>query len=466
MNYSRKLGLVSLAAVIALPAGAADDHRYRLVDIGAFGGPNSQFSTPSSRVIDNRGVSTGVADTTTPDPTCFYDCLVDRAFVRRGNVTTELAPLAAGLSSFPDSISEEGELIVGQSQIRTVDPLTGAPELRGTLWREGQVVDLGTVGGNASIAYAVNHRGEIVGAATNGTPDPFASAVMTSCFKIPTSVCPGATFAFGALFSPSSTETHAVVWQRGVRRDLGTLGGPDSVAALINERGDVAGWSYTSFTADPSTGVPVVDGFFWSAEDHTLTDMGGLGGTFASTYWMNNRGQVTGAANLAGDTATHPFVWSKAKGMRDIGTLGGNFGHPDWINDAGDVVGTAETATNLHRAFLWRDGKMINLGTIGADRDSEATSINTRGQVVGFSGVFGVADLHGFLWEQGSPLTDLNDLLVAGTQVKVVSATDINDRGEIAGVGELPNGDQHAIVLIPCAADDPETGTCDDRSVN
>ena len=44
-------------------------HHYKLIDVGTFGGPRSQFSTPSSAGINNRGTATGVADTSFRIPT-------------------------------------------------------------------------------------------------------------------------------------------------------------------------------------------------------------------------------------------------------------------------------------------------------------------------------------------------------------------------------------------------------------
>lgn len=216
----------------------------------------------------------------------------------------------------------------------------------------------------------------------------------------------------------------------------------------------MTGWSYTSFAANPATGTPSVHPFFYSGETHEMTDMGTLGGTFAAPYWMNDRGQVVGGSNLPGDIISHPFIWSRENGMQDLGDEG-DYGHADFINAEGEVVGLSEDASQERRAFYWRDGKMTNLGTVGTDKDSEAIAINSSGFVVGVAGVFGVADLHGFIWKDSGPLVALDDLMVQGTTIKVVSATDINERGEIAGTGQLPNGDLHAVLLLPCDDEHP-----------
>jgi len=48
------------------------------------------------------------------------------------------------------------------------------------------------------------------------------------------------------------------------------------------------------------------------------------------------------------------------------------------------------------------------------------------------------------------PMTDLNTLISSTSGIYVFIATNINDRGEIAGSGVLPNGDVRAVLLIPC----------------
>jgi len=461
--------LAMLAGVAAQNASAQETttkhHHYKLFDVGTFGGPEGLFSNPGNRVINHRGTATGDADTAVADPyypNCFYDCFVDHGFTWKDGIRTALDSLPGGLSNFPVEINNGGS-IVGSSQNGTIDPLTGAPELRGVLWQKGQIIDLGTLGGNASNANAINDRGQVVGGATNATPDPFASAPQGACMVLPsTSSCSGSTFSFNSLYSNTTTETHAVVWQHGSTLDLGTLGGPDSTAWFTNEYGEVAGWSYTSFVANASTGVPSVDPFLWSPESGKMTDLGSLGGTFGAPFFLNNRGQVVGISNLPGDIIARPFIWSKSEGMKDLGSLGGTFGAPTWINETGEVVGLSNIASDQDfHAFLWRHGVMADLGTVGTDHGSEAFTINSQGQIVGDSGSYGV-DLHGFLWEADGLMADLNELVVPGSGATVVTAVFINELGEIAGTARFPNGTHPVpVLLIPCDENHPDVEGCD-----
>jgi probable HAF family extracellular repeat protein len=469
----RIIALASFAALVIPVQLAAQDkkdqhkqhHHYKLIDIGTFGGPASQFSVPSSAGLNNRGTATGVADTSLPDPyspNCFFDCFVDHAFVSSDGITTDLGTLSGGPSSFAYTINSHG-LVVGQSQNGSIDPLTGLPEVRGVLWRNGQIIDLGTLGGNASNANAINDRGQVVGGATNTTSDPFANAPQAACQVLETTgQCSGFTFSYNALFSNSTTETHAVIWKDNLMLDLGTLGGPDSTALINNDDGQVAGWSYTSFVANPSTGTPTVDPFLWSPEDDKMVDLGGLGGTFGAPFFMNDRGQVIGVSNLAGDVIVHPFLWSRSEGMKDLGGLGGTYGHPNWINDKGEVIGFSDfEGDQTGHAYLWRDGVMMDLGTLGTDPASEAGSINSQGQIVGGTFVFNGPDLHGWLWEHGGPIVDLENLILPGSSLTVIAGNYINDLGEIGGRGTLPNGDTHAMLLIPCDENHPGVEGCD-----
>ena len=99
---------------------------------------------------------------------------------------------------------------------------------------------------------------------------------------------------------------------------------------------------------------------------------------------------------------------------------------------------------------------------------SIAHFVNSKGQVVGTSGCTSEEfEVHGFLRQPGGSIIDLNDFVPPGSNLRVTSGETINDRGEIAGSGELPNGDFHAIVLIPCDdAHGGDTEGCQDADQN
>ena len=198
-----------------------------------------------------------------------------------------------------------------------------------------------------------------------------------------------------------------------------------------------------------------------------MISLGSFGGTSGCATFINNRDQVVGYSYLAGDGSYHPFLWERGRPLVDLGTFGGPNGIAFWINEPGEVVGDADVASppgcgdsSLFHAFLWRHGVMTDLGTIAGTDCSTAAAVNSRSQVVGssFTSDFSVFDA--FLWENGS-MADLNSLVSPPSALHLTKGVDINERGEIAGFGFLPNGDVRAFLLIPCDEGHPDIEGCD-----
>jgi|HubBroStandDraft_4_1064222.scaffolds.fasta_scaffold22867_2 probable HAF family extracellular repeat protein len=444
--------VMSLLTALATPvwtaaqANPSQDHKpkhqqYRLFDVGTFGGPTGWGPGVGNGgpVINRRGAVVGNADTTVllpPNPgfDCFPGPYVNHAFKWQDGQTVDLGslPPAVDNCSLPQGINDRG-IVVGSSENGVIDPLLGVTQIRAVVWKNDQVIDLGTFGGNESLADSINNRGQVAGFALNAISDPF------SIFDL----------IFG---SSNGTQTRAFLWDDGNKKDLGTLGGPDAFGVIVNERGQVAGQSYTNSTPNSTTGVPTMDPFLW--EDGKMRDLGSLGGTFGFADALNSRGQVAGQSNLAGDLISHPFFWTSSLGMQDLGTFGGNNGLANAMNDHGEVVGKADLpGSQTHDAFLWKEGIMKDLGRVGADTCSNALAINSSGKIVGCSSDC-VSCLHAFLWENNGPVADLNDLVSPKSDVQLIEPQAIGDNGEIF-VDGLPPGCSnsslcgHVYVLIP-----------------
>jgi probable HAF family extracellular repeat protein len=403
---------------------------YRVMDVGTFGGPTSGYNF-GAVIINARGAVVGVADTSIFDPNC--GCFVTHAFRWENGVTTDLGALPGGESSFAGGINSRGT-IIGLANV--FDPMTGLLRGDAALWKRGQISDLGTLGGPFAAPNAINNREQIVGGGLNTIPDPF-----------------------GALgpFLGGTTQTRALLWQNGAMIDIGTLGGNDAFAISVNERGQIVGNSFTNTIPNPETGMPTVDPFF--RENGHMFDVGGLGGKISTASWMNNRGQIAGTSDLAGDQTVHPFFWQKGSHPRDLGTLGGDNGSALWINDAGHVAGRADLAdAGIHHAFLWKNGVMQDLKPAGSGLCSNAFAINSSDQVVGNTTDCQGTGLGATFWDHDQ-IVDLNSFVAPGSGIFLRECVFINDQGEIAVVGSL-NGNDHAFVLVPDGHCD---GDCDSR---
>jgi probable HAF family extracellular repeat protein len=227
----------------------------------------------------------------------------------------------------------------------------------------------------------------------------------------------------------------ATVWQGGVAQPLGTLGGSDSYATAINERGQVTG------SAVNAAG----QGRAFLYDEGALANLGALPGwQWSAGNAVNDAGQVAGSAQLS-NGRFRGFVWDRATGLTQLGTLGGRNSYAMDISDAGMVVGSSTLASGWAHAFLWNGSTMTDLGTLGGG-NSGAYGINASGDAVGYSDLPG-GGTAAFLFGDGV-MHDLNALLASGFGWQLLEALAINDAGQIVGTGRI-NGELHAYRLDP-----------------
>ena len=109
---------------------------------------------------------------------------------------------------------------------------------------------------------------------------------------------------------------------------------------------------------------------------------------------------------------------------------------PRTQSDNGDVIGWAYNASGQQRAFVYRNGTMTDLGTLGGNFAS-AVSINNAGEITGWSYTAGNQAIHAFRHANGV----MTDLGVFNSQSR---SSDINEAWIAAGL--IP---RRAILRIP-----------------
>jgi len=196
-----------------------------------------------------------------------------------------------------------------------------------------------------------------------------------------------------------------------------------------------------------------------------MRDLGTLGVdpgyAFSMATAINTNDQVVGYSDYYDSAGNwfcqHAFLWASGT-MRDLGTLGtdpGGFAcsYAAAINTNNQVVGYSDyydSAGNWlgQHAFLWANGTMRDLGTLGADESGFSNStpyaVNDAGQVVGWSTYSenGVAKGNrAFLYQNGT-MTDINTLLSAGSGLVLENALAINNRGQITAFGTRTEGEK------------------------
>ena len=316
----------------------------------------------------------------------------------------------------PFSLSTEFPAVSGTDSI-TIDRLN---------------LELGTLGGtNSSINWnGINDPGEAVGMSETAALDPNGE-----------DIC-----GFG---------THHIclpfLWKNGVMTALPTAGGVNGQASAINNKGQVAGYAENGMVdstcpqGDPNNRIdlPVM----WTKGNAQAlptigTDPDGV------AYGINNQGQAVGYSGTC-TAANYAVLWENgtATALPDLGDPGAIAYE---INSHGQIVGQGVNSGGVPLAALWENNTATSLGggeLPPGDVASFATSINNQGQAVGSSFNSDEASWsHGLLWQNGV-MYDLNTLFPASSHLFVVSASNINDSGQIAGMALYTVG-PHAYQIV------------------
>jgi probable HAF family extracellular repeat protein len=123
----------------------------------------------------------------------------------------------------------------------------------------------------------------------------------------------------------------------------------------------------------------------------------------SQAYALNAKGQATGESWDKGYLSTRAFIWDpKTKSMRDLGTPA------EWTHSFGE-------------------------------------SINSKGQVAG--GLKKPGLTHLFIWDPVTGMQDLTNL--GGVDAWVAWHTGINDKGQLCGASQIPDGSWRAFVWDP-----------------
>ena len=319
-----------------------------------------------------------------------------------------------------------------------VGSYTKPGETLGTAFRYSASGAFEDIGGPGSVATAVNDLGQVVG----NTPDG----------------------AF--LLDGSAVKT----WTGYKAYGISELGWISGSAVMENP-----------YRTTPKPLAPAVfTGKQWEVMDVAdVYSRGTRDGVYADLYALkaiNWGGTAVGERRkygLAGSSAisvSYPYTDVISAADLDFLSPGGT---AEAINDAGAIVGTGSNG----RAFACDTG-CTDLGTLtNADGEpglrSTALDINENGEVVGDSwlvavetSVYDPSQYHAVLWESAGTIQNLNEMVSAGADWVLTSATAINDRGEIVGTGLL-DGRPHGFlltagpssVLPPATPDQPPAGT-------
>jgi probable HAF family extracellular repeat protein len=341
----------------------------------------------------------------------------------------------------PGDINEAGAV----SGIAT----TSSYVTQGFLWRKGQIAGLKTWGGPNSFAWALNDHAAVSGWAETAKRDPN-----------------GEDWGFGTNLIVLPT-----VWSDGHMVALPLLGGNNGLATGINDLGQSGGAAETA-KADRTCTPPqvlAIKPVIWRHGRVQAQLPTWRGDSIGGVIDINDRGWAIGASGFCGNGPSeipfnlrHGLLWHDGR-MINLGTLGGSTGQePSQINDRNQIVGQSDLAGDkAYHGFLWERGKLTDLGALPGHCCSIANDIGSDGLITGLSckspggrlvrrGA-GARNCRGVLWKDRA-IIDANELISGHSPLFITIINGgPNASGQIVGTALVKKTHAlHGFLATPC----------------
>ena len=352
-----------LLAVLAMPAGllaqersdTQEQMRYTIKDLGVVGANFNQPGQPLQ--ISNSGWVSGGAGVGAQEHAALW---------HQGSMT-DIGDPGLGGNSIAYGVDELGFAVGEAEDTRTerstTEDFCGFEFMGYTssptpcvpfVWIGGHMTALKTLGGVNGVATWINSYGVIAGYAENRMPD---------------STCAGTGSSQFYQFKP-------VLWLGDRIQPLPTAGkqfsDADGVALAVNDLGQAVGATGSCGSFNPSFlfNLQPVHAVLW--ENGIARDLGTLPnqiGNLAEN--INNLGEVVGGPAISGQA----FLWTQESGMVGLGAVENGLNAPDnysvaiGVNDKGEIVGVSANfspagAINAIRGFVRQNGKLVDLNTL------------------------------------------------------------------------------------------------------
>jgi len=199
-----------------------------------------------------------------------------------------------------------------------------------------------------------------------------------------------------------------LLWSRSAGEQTISIGGPTTPIG-IDEAGDIVGT--VGLSPNPQLA------FFWQPGGSVqYPETPGANGS--SAIAASSSGVVIG--NNIGLPESPYFIWNQSAGTQLLQVISGQVPSLAGVNSSSQVAGTYIGDDGGSHAFLWSaSAGLQDLGTLGADSASQASAVNDRGAVVGWS------NFQIFLWTQTGGMKSIAN---TGRREAGISALGINNQ--------------------------------------